>query len=74
MSRGFRKGDKGRAEADERAEPLRMVLDDETVERLQTAAVSYGMEVEAFMVALLQAGAERIGDLLGEPPSTRQAN
>lgn len=70
MSPVFRDRDKGAS----RSEPLRMVLDDETVERLQTAAVAYGMEVEELMVAVLQAGAERIRDLLGEPPTTRQAN
>lgn len=76
MSPAFRgRGDKERADkAGERAEPLRMVLDDETVERLQTAAAAYGMDVEALMVAVLQAGTERIGDLLGEPPSRRRAN
>jgi hypothetical protein len=70
MSPVFRDREKpGRADP-----PLRMVLDDETVERLQTAAARYGLEVEELMVALLQAGAEHIGDLLGEPPTSRHAN
>ena len=70
MSPVFRDREKaGRADP-----PLRMVLDDETVDRLQTAAATYGLEVEELMVALLQAGAEHIRDLLGEPPTSRQAN
>ena len=73
MSPGFR-GRSDKSQSDERREPLRMVLDDETVGRLETAAVTYGMEVEALMVAILQAGSEHIADLLGEPPSTRRAN
>ena len=55
-------------------EPLRMVLDDETVERLHLAAGEYGLEVEELMVALLQAGAERVRDLLGPPPGRKHAN
>ena len=56
------------------SQPLRMVLDDETVERLRQAASDYGMEVEELMVALLQASADRVRDLLGEPPSRPTAN
>lgn len=70
MSPVFRDRDKSNG----RSDPLRMVLDDETVARLQTAAATYGLEVEELMVALLQAGAERVRDLLGEPPTSRQAN
>lgn len=45
-----------------------MVLDDQTVERLRTVAEEYGMEVEELMVALLQAAADKVPDLLGKPP------
>lgn len=55
-------------------DPIRMVLDDETVDRLRVAAAAYGMEVEELIVALLQAAAERIPDLLGEPPGRLSAN
>ncbi|MDQ1438159.1 MAG: hypothetical protein QOK43_1788 [Acidimicrobiaceae bacterium] len=48
-----------------------MVLDDETVDRLKSSAEVYGLEVEELMVALLQAAAEHVRDLLGEPPSRR---
>lgn len=71
MSPVFRDRERGAGKAES---SLRMVLDDETVERLQNAAATYGLEVEELMVALLQAGAEHIRDLLGEPPSSRQAN
>jgi hypothetical protein len=50
-------------------DPIRMVLDDDTVERLRIAAVDYGMEVEELMVALLQIATERVTELLGDPPS-----
>lgn len=53
---------------------LRMVLDDETVERLRAAAASYGLEVEELMVALLQAASERMQELLGDPPEHINAN
>lgn len=52
-------------------DPIRMVLDDETVERLHVAALRYGLEVEELMVALLQTAAGRIEDLLGAPPTHR---
>lgn len=55
-------------------QPIRMVLDDETVDHLRVTAAAYGMEVEELMVALLQAAAERIPELLGEPPSRLNAN
>lgn len=48
-------------------DPIRMVLDDETVDRLQRAAARYGMEVEELMVALLQVAAGHVDELLGEP-------
>jgi hypothetical protein len=51
------------------SDPIRMVLDDDTVDRLRIAAIRYGMEVEELMVALLQVAAERVTDLLGDPPS-----
>jgi len=50
------------------SDPIRMVLDDDTVDRLRVAAVHYGMEVEELMVALLQLATERVAELLGEPP------
>ena len=53
-------------------DPIRMVLDDDTVDRLKAAAVEYGMEVEELMVALLQSAALRIPDLLGDPRDTRR--
>ena len=49
-------------------DPIRMVLDDATVERLRVAAVRYGMEVEELMAALLQEGSARVDELLGDPP------
>ncbi|HEV7887625.1 MAG TPA: hypothetical protein VGO92_08705 [Acidimicrobiales bacterium] len=52
--------------------PIRMVLDDDTVDRLELAAVRYGLEVEELMMALLQAAASRVDDLLGKPPSKRR--
>lgn len=55
-------------------EPIRMVLDDETVDQLRVAAAAYGMEVEELMVALLQAAADRIPELIGEPPGRLNAN
>jgi hypothetical protein len=54
-----------------RSESIRMVLDDDTVERLRAAAVVYGMEVEELMVALLQVAALRIDSLLGDPARPR---
>jgi hypothetical protein len=53
-------------------DPIRMVLDDDTVDRLKAAAVEYGMEVEELMVALLQSAALRIPELLGDPRDTRR--
>lgn len=53
-------------------DPIRMVLDDDTVDRLKAAAVDYGMEVEELMVALLQSAALRIPDLLGSPRDTNR--
>lgn len=47
-------------------DPIRMVLDDATVERLKIAAARYGMEVEELMAALLQAGSARVDELLGD--------
>jgi hypothetical protein len=52
-------------------DPIRMVLDDETVERLRIAAIRYDMEVEALMAALLHAAALRVDELLGDPPPRR---
>lgn len=74
MSPVFRDREKDKRPAASDQPQLRFVLDDETVERLQAAAAAYGMDVEELMVALIQAGSERIADLLGEPPSTRRAN
>ena len=58
---------RGRSPAPESRDPIRMVLDDGTVERLQEAAVRYGIEVEELIVALLQQAATRIEDLIGPP-------
>jgi hypothetical protein len=52
-------------------DPIRMVLDDETVERLQRAAVRYGMDVEELMVALLQIAAGQVDQLLGDAANRR---
>jgi hypothetical protein len=50
-------------------DPIRMVLDDEVVDRLRIAAVRYGMDVEELMGALLHVAAGRIDELLGGPPA-----
>lgn len=50
-------------------DPIRMVLDDQTVERLRVAAARYDMEVEELMAALLQAGSARVDELLGDAAS-----
>jgi hypothetical protein len=46
---------------------IRMVLDDETVEQLRSAAFERGIELEELMGRLLAAAASRVDELLGDP-------
>jgi hypothetical protein len=58
---------RGRGSIHETGDPIRMVLDDDTVERLRLNAARYGIEVEELMVALLQISSSRVDELLGGP-------
>ena len=46
---------------------IRMVLDDDTVERLRVAAEARGIDVEQLLVQLLVASSTEVDRLLGPP-------
>ena len=49
---------------------IRMVLDDDTVERLRLAAEAREIDVEQLLVQLLVASSTEVDRLLGPPPSS----
>ena len=46
---------------------IRMVLDDETVDRMREAAEERDIDVEQLMIRLLVAASSRVDELLGRP-------
>jgi hypothetical protein len=52
---------------------IRMVLDDDTVERLRIAALERGIVLEELMARLLEASSTRVDELLGQPPGRQES-